>query len=703
MKIRFRIPKRIVLGGLAILVFLMLTVSIVVPRLINHPGAPLVGNLLNTANPQLAETQKRFAEKDGGQATAQELSGRKEIYDRNWKEVAVNIKRAAVFVKPYEFQNIEVNGRLLAGYLNIKENDLLLSLKSRRNVVCLGKKFDPSLITKIQELNLPGVYIQPEDERYYPFHQTAAHVVGFTRDGQGLDGIEFQYDNLLRQHAADKSPEQGGLPEGNLVLTLDLRIQSLLEKRLDALRSQAEAESATAVIMDPSNGAVLAIVNTPAFDPNRFWEYGMLARRNQAIFDPLQPGTINNLFSLAAAIEAGDVKISLPVAVPAAEKEKKNKAQAKTSHRKKEIKVSLNKTNELVLHPDWSEAGAKIYVSSQRGFDAKPIAESERLSRLAQRLGFQAKSPLDLPTVGFEEGSKVVTNTGRYSIANPRSETTALHLVTALSTLINGGHSVTPHLLAELWEPKTGSVKPVDLNSGQAVLSQETSQSLLALLANSERIGPANSYFLESLVPIESAQPQAEENKSAEDTKKVVEEIQNAADRTSKAQAGENKVVEEVEKQEEVRYQAVMMGMVPVNAPTLVMLVVLNKARVDLGGPSPLRLMGLDILPKVVTWTGIRQSPPSVEQLAEYQEELVESWRQFESRADEVKPYAGLDEAEPKMPDLEGTSLRRALQILQTYNLEVKVQGAGRVVKQFPEAGRILKGKRCVLELRMDS
>ena len=701
MKLRLRLPKHVFFALLVALVFMLLTVSIVLPRLLNYHDVAGNGTLFNgSAVGDSVESQNRLVAK-GDVAGGSGFNGRREIYDRNFKEIAVNVKRASVYVKPLEFQNADVNGRSLAALMDIKADDLSTTLQSRRNIVCLGKKYPPHLASRIKELKLQGVYTQEEDERYYPFYQTAAHVVGFTREGKGLDGIEFQYDALMRHQAvADQPAEPGGSADGNLVLTLDLRMQALLEKRLEALRVQAEAESASAVIMDPATGAILALANTPGFDPNRFWEYGMLERRNRAIFNPVYPGALNNLFNLAAGIEAGEVKVNLP-ATPAVEKIKKEKT-AKANVRKKEMKVALHKTNELVLHPDWSVAGKKSYVSSQRGFDIKPLADSERLARFAARLGFHEKSNLDLPISGFEEGSKVAPQPINFTLAKPKAETTALHLVTALAALVNGGHTVTPHLLAEMWEPQSGTIKPMEIKPGQTILSQETSQALLTLLASSERKGPADSYFLESLVPLESPPPAEEIKKSSGEEKRLPEKEKKVSDNSKTPNAGGESVAVEEEKEEETKYQAVMMGLVPVNAPTMIMLVVLDRARVDLGGPSPMRLMGYDFLPKVVTWAGVRESQPTAEQIAERQEELAASWRQFEARV-ESKPYTVLDEQEAKMPDLKGCSLRRALQILQAYELDVKVQGAGRVVKQFPEAGRTLKGKNCLLELRIDS
>ena len=120
------------------------------------------------------------------------------IYDRNGKGLALSCALKSIYVKPLELENIEDATAKLSSLLGRKQQELLSALRSERSFVWMGRKLDSVKADKINALGIKGVYLVDEFQRYYPYLNSAAHVVGFVKDELPLAGLEFYYDQLLR-------------------------------------------------------------------------------------------------------------------------------------------------------------------------------------------------------------------------------------------------------------------------------------------------------------------------------------------------------------------------------------------------------------------------------------------------------------------------------------------------------------------------
>ena len=170
---------------------------------------------------------------------------------------------------------------------------------------------------------MPGVILTPRFARRYTYDRIGAHVLGHVdTDLRGTAGLELQYDDVLRGHAGRQAVQRdrrgfikalvGGSvvePEHGqqLVLTLDLVLQSILQEELVRGVEEADATWGTAIAMDPKTGAVLAMANVPDYDPNRASAFSEAARRNHAITDQVEPGSTFKLVTAVAALESGIV------------------------------------------------------------------------------------------------------------------------------------------------------------------------------------------------------------------------------------------------------------------------------------------------------------------------------------------------------------------------------------------------------------
>ncbi|MEW6500150.1 MAG: hypothetical protein AB1456_01555, partial [Thermodesulfobacteriota bacterium] len=225
--------------------------------------------------------------------------GRKNIYDRNFNELAVSFRLASIYARPLELDEPEKAAKLLAKNLGVNEAELLASLKAERSFVWVGRQIPQEQADKIAEANLKGVHVLQRSYRYYPQHEAAGHVVGFVKDEQGLAGLESYYDNILRGSGVyDPLLPKNTLPPAiasgkaaaHVVTTIDLRLQRELEGRLQHLLAETKAQSGAALVLLPASGEILALASAPVYDPNRFWAFTGDERKNRTTVEPIYPG-----------------------------------------------------------------------------------------------------------------------------------------------------------------------------------------------------------------------------------------------------------------------------------------------------------------------------------------------------------------------------------------------------------------------------
>lgn len=243
------------------------------------------------------------------------------IVDRNGMPLALTVEVDSVFANPSEVRDPEGAATRLAPVLGLDARQLALRLRRDARFVWLKRLVTPAEAQAVRALGLEGVQTTREPRRFYPGRQLAGHLVGFVGyDSRGLDGLEHEYDAVLRSEprvlrgvrdARGRLVFSEGLgqievPQGQRVeLAIDRTIQYIAEQELEAALAAFEGRAASAVVMDPHTGEVLALANAPVFDPNRYAEADAEARRNRAITDRYEPGSTLKMFTIAALLDAG--------------------------------------------------------------------------------------------------------------------------------------------------------------------------------------------------------------------------------------------------------------------------------------------------------------------------------------------------------------------------------------------------------------
>lgn len=262
------------------------------------------------------------------------------VYDRDGDVLATSVESATIHADPRAYRPRRLpDGRTvapettpaeaagaLAPLLGVDATVLRQRLESDAHFVYLARQLDWRIGQEVLELGLPGVARLSEPRRQYPAGMLASQVIGFTDiDGNGLEGLELAHDQLLSgtagQLAVERAPSgltiSSGLreltpaqPGTDLVLTLDREIQAVAEQAAGDAMERHEATGASVVVLDVATGDVLAMANAPGFDPADRGGTDLVSRRNRALTDVFEPGSIQKAVTVAAAVEEGVVSPS---------------------------------------------------------------------------------------------------------------------------------------------------------------------------------------------------------------------------------------------------------------------------------------------------------------------------------------------------------------------------------------------------------
>jgi len=254
------------------------------------------------------------------------------ITDRNGDMLAVSVPVQAVWADPKHAHDQDAfkdmrRWQALADVLQEPVDELVDKVKNHPNkrFVYLKRQVTSAVADYIEQLKIGGIYLKAESRRYYPSGEIAAQLIGITNiDDVGIEGIENTYNTWLTgtpsKQKVRKSRDgsvverldmvQEGESSNDLVLSIDQRIQQLAYRELKRATEVYQATSGSVVVIDVNTGEVLAMVNTPSYNPNARDNLQPHRMRNRALTDTFEPGSTIKPFVVAAALEAGTVKVN---------------------------------------------------------------------------------------------------------------------------------------------------------------------------------------------------------------------------------------------------------------------------------------------------------------------------------------------------------------------------------------------------------
>jgi cell division protein FtsI (penicillin-binding protein 3) len=394
------------------------------------------------------------------------------ITDRNGLQLAVSEDSTTVFAYPFLIDDPARVAARLAPLLGVDEDELLRKLSDReKSFVYLRHKMDASLGHEVEQLGIEGIDTELQPKRIYPQGQLASQLLGMVgSENTGLAGLEYSQEETLggddghRRLVKDALGEPVSLVEtdraeagDDIRLTLDAAIQERVEAVLGEVGQTYQPAGATAVVMDPRTGAILAMANWPRVDANNPAGAPEYARQNRAIQFNYEPGSTFKAFTVAGALEEGLIEKNTLLDVPF------------------EIKVADRTIGEA--HED---GNGPLTVSDilARSSNVGTVMiglklGATRFDRWVRRFGFSKPTGVELP--GEERG--IVMDVDRYSGSTLGNmsigqglSVTPLQMAAGFTAIANGGVMRKPYIVA-------GDRKP-----GKRVLSRRTARDVSAML-----------------------------------------------------------------------------------------------------------------------------------------------------------------------------------------------------------------------------
>ncbi len=390
------------------------------------------------------------------------------IYDRNFKELARTLERVSLYVRPRDVWNIEETAEKLSEILGLTESEIVSRIERDSQLVWLQRAIGQEDEDAITRLNLPGVYLHREVARAYPQQENASQLIGYSEKNLGLAGVEHYYNRLLSQDRVRQEDfpaiDLKGLTHTtgrghDLVLTLDMKIQAILEKYVRGLANRSGGDRISSLLLDTDQGRIIAGASYPTYNPNKIWQGREGVLDNLLLTPMVVPDEIRRFYRDAALLQGGW-------------------EQGKQ------------------VYP-WSLVSAKTDLGSQL--------------RLFERLQLTTKMNVD-----FSGGKKLQTDTPRFEKTRPGLDYGAipatakpLKVLLGMAHLLNGGKKIQPHILNKIMERPGQKEFYYDAFRGELqgrnVLPSLVSEALQSLLLTQGRPGILGSSSLcgetVSLVP----------------------------------------------------------------------------------------------------------------------------------------------------------------------------------------------------------
>ena len=376
-------------------------------------------------------------------------AGRGTIYDRTGVELGLGESATTVYANPRQVVNPRAAAVAVERTLGLDADRVYPQLADRaRGFVYVERQADPAQAAALKRLKLAGFGFYPEERRSYPQRSVAAQVLGYVGiDGNGLSGLELEFDRALAGRAGketvvkdpsgrviDVQQQRAETPGRDVFLTVDHSIQANAEEVLRQTVHKWHAKSASAIVLDPRTGAVLAMAQQPGYDANRFPSAPRDLQRNRTVTDTYEPGSTFKLITVAAALSerlvAPSTRFTLPYSLHVADR---------------------------VIH-DAEERGTVNYSVAQilahsSNIGAIELAEMlgrTRLSSWITRFGFGRTTGIDFPG----ESPGIVLPPEKWSgstIGNvPIGQgiaVTPVQMAAAYAAIANGGIWLRPHLV----------------------------------------------------------------------------------------------------------------------------------------------------------------------------------------------------------------------------------------------------------------
>lgn len=585
------------------------------------------------------------------------------ILDRNGEGIALTETVNAVSVIPVQVKEKEKTAQFLADALELEYEDVLEKVKQKVALVRIKTKVDTETAAAIRKAGYPGVEVDEDVQRVYPYSELAAQVIGFVgKDNQGIIGLEAKYDEMLegeqgkiltltdsRGNEVDSEQERIAPVDGqNLVTTIDVVMQQYAEQTIAKAVETKGAKRGVIIILNPQNGEIYAMANYPTFDLNdpftindselaAVWDtfsqeeqnnYLNQMWRNTAINDTYEPGSTFKIVTSSAGLEEG-------VVTP------------ESSFFCRGFHIAGDRQIKCWRYP--RTHGAETFVQGvQNSCNPVFMEVGERLGaetflEYMQKFGFAQKTGVDL--AGEATGIiHKLENIGLVELATmsfgQSFQITPLQLLRAASAIVNGGNLITPHFAKGIADEEGNIIENFQYEQGQQVISRETSETMKTILESVVSEGTGSKAYIPGY------------------------------------RIGGKTATSEKLPRRSGKYIASFMSFAPAEAPQVMALVLIDEPQGVYYGGTVAGPVMQELLQNILPYLGIEP---------QYNE----------------KEAAEAAETVTTVPDLTGMTLGEAKNALFQAGLSAEVEKEGEaIVRQTPPAGETVnKGTKVILSM----
>lgn len=572
------------------------------------------------------------------------------ILDRNGVGLAMTETVNTISVIPVQIKQKEETAKYLAEVLELDYNTVLEKVKQNVALVRIKNKVEKELAMKIRKKEIPGVVIDEDIKRVYPYSSLASQVLGFVgKDNQGIIGLESKYNEYLEgkagkiltltdsrgltvDNAQERIPPENGK---NLITSIDVVIQQYAEQTLAKAVEAKGAKNGIIIVMNPQNGEIYAMANYPSFDLNDPFTinseelagiWGNMSEkekndalnqmwRNTAINDTYEPGSTFKTITSSAGLEEGVVTPESSFVCNgyyiAGDRQIKCWRYPRTHGAESFIQGVQNSCNPVFMIVA-ERMGAEIFADYMTKF------------------GFREKTGIDLPgeAVGIIHKTENIGPVELATMSFGQSfQITPLQLLRAVSAIVNGGNLVTPHIGTKIVDENGTVEQTFEYQKGEQIISTQTSEQMKKILESVVSEGTGNKAYIPGY------------------------------------RIGGKTATSEKLPRRSGKYIASFLTFAPAENPQVLSLVLINEPQGNYYGGSVAGPVMKELLNNILPYLGI---------------ETIYNEKELEMK--EVQKIT--------VPDFVGMTVQEAKQMLYESEIDYEIQGEGETItSQFPKAG----------------
>ena len=444
-------------------------------------------------------------------------AARGEIVDRNGVVLATNRTVCTISVIHSQIEDVDLVTEVLCSELGLEEDKVREKVEKVSSMEKIQTNVDKETGDRIREYDLAGVKVDEDYKRYYPFDDLASRVLGFTGgDNQGIIGLEVKYEDYLKGTNGTiltvtdaRGVELDGVAEDRiepvagetLQVSLDYNMQSYCQQAAENVMVEKQAEAVSILLMNPQNGEIYAMVNVPEFDLNNPYDLNTGVDeeslsdeelqdqlnqmwRNRCINDTYEPGSTFKIITASACLEEGVVSLDDTFVCPGYRivEDRKIRCHKVGGHGQETFVQGIQNSCNPVFMDIGLRLGADRFYDYFEKFGLLKLTNVD----LPGEAGTIMHKKEDIGTV------ELATMTFGQSF-----QVTPIQMAVTVSSIINGGTRVTPHVGTAVLDENGEKVKTFDYDTEKGVVSEETSETMQMLLESVVSEGSGKNAYIE--------------------------------------------------------------------------------------------------------------------------------------------------------------------------------------------------------------